>query len=155
MGPGAGGDFRREDGAVRNAAADAGRDPGQVKIVFQVSCAYADDPQPLIEKYKSLAIHHMQRLGYEGEYPPEFRPLFDQVREAVRLIAMPEGESPGTDHVPDEFVKLSLMVGTEAECVERLRDILALEPDEVSFSIGYAGVPDLERAASLFAKAAA
>ena len=36
----------------------------------------------------------------------------------------------------------------------RLTDILALRPDEVVFSVGYARVPDLEKAASLFSKAA-
>ena len=155
MGPERAEVFARKMERVRGAAAAAGRDPSEVKIVLQVSCAYADDPRPLIEKYKSLAIHHMQRAGYEGEYPPEFRPLFDEVRRKIPLIAMPEGESPGTEHVPDEFVRHSLMVGTEAECVERLRAILELDPDEVVFSVGYAGVPDLERAASLFSRAAA
>lgn len=155
MGPERAEVFDQKMQRIRGAAASVGRDPNEVRCVLQVSCAYADDPQPLIEKYKSLAIHHMQRLGYEGEYPDEFRPLFDKVREAVRLIAMPEGESPGTRHVPDEFVRHSLLVGTEAECVGRLKDILALRPDEVVFSIGYAQVPDLEKAASLFSKAAA
>ena len=154
MGPERAEVFSRKMERIRGAAAGVGRDPDEVRCVLQVSCAYDDDPQPLIEKYKSLAIHHMQRLGYEGEYPAEFRHLFDQVREAVRLIAMPEGESPGTDHVPDEFVRHSLLVGTESECVARLADILALRPDEVVFSIGYAQVSDLEKAASLFSKAA-
>ena len=154
MGPERAEVFSRKMERIRSAAASVGRDPNEVRCVLQVSCAYADDPQPLIEKYKSLAIHHMQRLGYEGEYPAEFRHLFDKVREAVRLIAMPEGESPGTDHVPDEFVRHSLLVGTEAECTARLKDILALQPDEVVFSIGYAQVSDLEKAASLFFKAA-
>ena len=154
MGPERADVFSQKMERIRGAAAGVGRDPNEVRCVLQVSCAYADDPQPLIEKYKSLAIHHMQRLGYEGEYPDAFRPLFDRVREAVRLIAMPEGESPGTQHVPDEFVRHSLLVGTEAECVARLKDILALRPDEVVFSIGYAQVSDLEKAASLFSKAA-
>ena len=154
MGPERAEVFARKMERIRGAAAGAGRDPGEVKTVLQVSCAYAEDPQPLIEQYKSLAIHHMQRAGYEGEYPSEFRPLFDEVRRKVPLIAMPEGESPGTGYVPDEFVRHSLMVGTEAECAERLRAILDLEPDEVVFSIGYAGVTDLEKAASLFSLAA-
>ena len=154
MGPERAEVFSQKMQRIRSAAAGAGRDPDDVRCVVQVSCAYADDPGPLIEKYKSLAIHHMQRLGYEGEYPAEFRHLFDEVREAVRLIAMPEGESPGAGRVPDEFVRHSLLVGTEAECVARLAGILALRPDEVVFSVGYAKVADLEKAASLFSKAA-
>lgn len=147
--------FEQKIARVRDAATAAGRDADDVKIVLQVSGAYADDPQPLIEKYKSLAIHHMQRLGYEGEYPEEFRHLFDKVRESVRLIAMPVGESPGIEHIPDEFVKHTLMVGTQDECVERMRSIVALQPDEVVFSIGYAEVEHVEKAAELCAKAVA
>ena len=82
-------------------------------------------------------------------------PMSITVRFSRLLIAMPEGQSPGTEHVPDEFVKHSLLVGTETECVERLRDIIALEPDEVTFSISYAQVSDVEKAANLFGKAAA
>lgn len=155
MGPERAEVFTQKMQRVRTAAASAGRAADSVKLVLQVSCAYADDPAPLIEKYKSLAIHHMQRIGYEGEYPAEFRSLFDKVRENVPLIAMPEGESPGIEHVSDEFVKHALMVGTEAECVDRLKSIVALQPDEVVFSIGYAGVSDLEKAANLFTKATA
>ena len=140
---------------IRSAAVAAGRDPGSVKIVAQVTCAYADDPSSLIEKYKTLAVHCMQRLGYEGEYPPEYRSLFDKVRENVPLIAMPHGETDGIEHVPDEFVKHTIMVGTEAECVQRLKEILALEPDEVSFTVGAATVADVEKAANLFTKATA
>ena len=145
--------FSKKMQRVRDSASAAGRNPDDVKLVLQVTCAYADDPQPLIEKYKSLAIHHMQRLGYEGEYPTEFGPVFDRVRKRVEEIAMPEGESPGTELVPDEFVKHVILVGTEAECVERLKGIVGLEPDEVVFSVGYATPRDLEKAENLFRKA--
>ena len=97
----------------------------------------------------------MQRLGYEGEYPPEYRALFDKIRASVPLIAMPHGESPGIEHVPDEFVKDTIMVGTEAECVQRLKEILALKPDEVSFTVGDGKVADVEKVANLVAKATA
>ena len=155
MGPERAEVFANKMQRIRDSAAAAGRDPKEVKLAVQVTGAYADDPQPLIDKYKSLAIHHMQRLGYEGEYPEEFGPIFDEVRKRVEEIAMPEGESPGTELVPDEFVKHSIMVGTETDCVERLKEILTVEPDEVVFSIGYATPDALDRAANLFAKASA
>ena len=138
---------------IRAAAAAAGRAPGSVKIVAQVTCAYADAPTELIEQHKTLALHCMQRMGYEGEYAMEYRPLFDKIRENVALIAMPHGESPGTENVPDQFVKDTILVGTEAECVQRLRAILALEPDEVTFTGGNGQVSDVEKVANLFTKA--
>lgn len=153
MGPERADIFAKKMQRVRDAAVAAGRNPEQVKLVLQVSGEYADNPKPLIDKYKSLAIHHMQRLGYEGEYPPEFGSIFDEVRKHVAEIAMPEGESPGTELVPDEFVEYALMVGTEAHCVARLKEILALNPDEVVFSIGYATPSAVEKAANLFTKA--
>ena len=138
---------------IRSAAAAAGRAPGSVKIVAQVTCAYADDPSELIEKHKTLALHCMQRLGYEGDYAPQYRDLFDKIRASVPLIAMPHGESPGTENIPDQFVKDTILVGTEAECVQRLREILALEPDEVTFTVGDGEVEDVEKVANLFTKA--
>lgn len=150
MGPERADVFAMKMQRIRASAAAAGRNPDDVKLVLQVTGAYADDPRPLIDKYKSLAIHHMQRLGYEGEYPAEFGPIFNEVRQRVEEIAMPEGESPGTELVPDDFVEYSLMVGTQAHCLARLKEILALEPDEVVFSIGYATPADLEKAAHLF-----
>ena len=137
---------------IRGGAQAAGRKASDVKIVFGLTCDYDEDPQPLIEKYKSLAIHHMQRVGYEDEYPPEYRRLFDKIRDKVPTIAFPEGEAPKTELVPDEFVKYSLIVGTEAECCERLRELLTLEPDEVVFSTGWTDVERLEKFAALIAK---
>ena len=138
---------------IRSAATKAGRNPSDVKLILQVTGAYADDPSELIEAYKSLAIHVMQRVGYEQEYAEEFAPLFEQVRAYVREIAMPVGESPGTEIIPDEFVKHALMVGTETECVARLKSLLALEPDGIVFSLGYATANDVEKLAALVSKA--
>ena len=137
---------------IRAGAAAVGRAPEDVKIVFGITCAYADDPQPLIEKYKSLAVHHMQRVGYEGEYPEKFRPLFQNVRDGVSTIVFPEGEAPRHDLVPDEFVKYSLVIGTEEECLERLRDLLTLKPDELVFSMGFVDVEQVHKLAALVAK---
>ena len=153
MGPERADIFAKKMQRIRDSASAAGRNPDEVKLALQVSGAYAEDPQPLIEKFKSLAIHHMQRLGYEGEYPPEFGPIFDRVRARVEEIAMPEGESPGTELVPDEFVKHALMVGTEDECVVRLKEIIALTPDEIVFSVGYATPEDVDKVAHLFNRA--
>ncbi|MBS34494.1 MAG: hypothetical protein CMO26_01055 [Thiotrichales bacterium] len=155
MGPEQPAVFADKMARVRAGASDAGRNPDEVKLVLQVTGAYADDPTPFIDKYKSLAIHHMQRLGYEKEYPQEFAPLFDRVRQHVENIAMPEGKSPGTELIPDEFVKHAMMVGTEEECVERMRSLIAIEPDEIVFSIGYATVADIEKFANLVRKSVA
>ena len=94
-------------------------------------------------------------LATKGSIRREYRALFDKIRESMPLIAMPHGESPGIEHVPDEFVKHSIMVGTEAECVQRLKEILALKPDEVSFTVGDGKVADVEKVANLVAKATA
>jgi 5,10-methylenetetrahydromethanopterin reductase len=138
---------------IRNAAVGAGRYPADVKLVLQIRPAYAPDPSDLIAQYKSLAVHTMQRIGYEKEYAPEFAPLFKKVREHVREIAMPAGESPGTELIPDEFVRHAFMVGTQAECTERLRDLIALGPDEIVFSISYATVNDVKKFAALVSAA--
>jgi len=137
---------------IRNAAKEAGRDPSEVKIVFGLTCDYAHDPKPIIDRFKSLAVHYIQRTGYEDEYPAAYRELLDQVREAVPLIAYPEGEVPRWELVPDEFVKYQLTVGTENECLEHLRDLMTLEPDEVVFSAGFAAQEQVAKWAALIEK---
>ncbi len=137
---------------VRDAARATGRNPDDVKIILHVTCAYDDNPQPLIDKLKTLAIHHIQRVGYENEYPARFAEVFRRVRERVSRIALPVGETPGTDLVPDDFVKYSLIVATEAECRERLEDLLTLEPDEVVLSMGWGDIHKIEKFASLISK---
>ena len=137
---------------IKQAAIDAGRDPSEVKIVFGLTCDYAEDPAQIIKRFKSLAVHYIQRTGYEEEYPEHYRKLLDEVRKAVPLIAYPEGEVPHWEMVPDEFVKYHLTVGTENECLEHLRDLMTLEPDEVVFSAGFADLEQIPKWANLIAK---
>ena len=134
---------------IKNAVADAGRDPSEVKIVFGLTCDYADDPKEIIDGFKSLAVHYIQRTGYEDEYPADYRALLDKVREEVPIIAYPSGEAPKWELVPDDFVKYHLTVGTESECVEHLRELLTLEPDEICFSAGFANLEQIRKWAAL------
>ena len=138
---------------IRKAAEAAGRDPSEVKIVFGLTCDYADDPQPIVDRFKSLAVHYIQRTGYEDEYPAHYQKLLDDVRKAVPLIAYPEGEVvPRWELVPDEFVKYHLTVGTEQECLAHLRELMTLEPDEVVFSAGFADLEQIPKWAKLIAQ---
>ncbi|MBS37222.1 MAG: hypothetical protein CMO26_15015 [Thiotrichales bacterium] len=137
---------------IKKAAAESGRDPSEVKIVFGLTCDYSDDPQPIIDRFKSLAVHYIQRTGYEDEYPDHYRKLLDDVRKAVPLIAYPEGEVPNWEMVPDDFVKYHLTVGTEKECLEHLRELMTLEPDEVVFSAGFADIEQVPKWANLISQ---
>ena len=130
---------------IKQAAEAAGRDPSEVKIVFGLTCDYADDPKPIIDRFKSLAVHLIQRTGYEDEYPPGYRALLEKVREEVPRIVYPEGEAPNWELVPDDFVKFHLTVGTEKECLEHLKDLLTLEPDEVFFGAGFAEIEQVTK----------
>ena len=134
---------------IKNAAADAGRDPSEVKIVFGLTCDYADDPKEIIESFKSLAVHYIQRTGYEDEYPPDYRALLEKVREEVPLIAYPATEAPKWELIPDEFVKYHLTVGTRSECLEHIKDLMTLEPDEICFSARFADISLIEKWSSL------
>ena len=134
---------------IKNAAADAGRDPSEVKIVFGITCDYADDPKQIIENFKSLAVHYIQRTGYEDEYPADYRALLDKVREEVPLVAYPATEAPKWELIPDEFVKYHLTVGTQSECLEHIKDLLTLEPDEICFSAGFANIELIGKWAAL------
>ena len=134
---------------IKKAAAAAGRDPSEVKIIFGLHCDYADDPKPIIDRFKSLAVHLIQRTGYEEEYPADYRALLEKVRAEVPLIVYPEGEAPNWELIPDDFVKYHMTVGTESECLERLKDLLTLEPDEVIFGAGFADIEQVGKWSAL------
>ena len=137
---------------VRRAAEAAGRDPAEVKIVLGITCDYAEDPKAIIDRYKSLAIHYMQRVGYEDEYPADYRALLDRVRAEVPIVAYPEWEEPKWRLVPDDFVKYQLTVGTQAECITRIRELMTLAPDEIMFSSGFAHPGQITRYAALVSR---
>ena len=137
---------------IRRGAEAAGRDPAEVKIVLGITCDYADDPSEIVDKYKSLAIHYMQRVGYEDEYPADYRALLDRIREEVPTIAYPEWEEPKWHLVPDDFVKYQLTVGTEAECIARIEELMTLEPDEIMFSSGFAHLDQVTKYAALVSR---
>ena len=137
---------------IRKAAKAAGRNPADVKIVFGLHCDYADDPKPIIDRFKSLAVHLIQRTGYEDEYPADYRALLEKVREEVPLIVYPEGEAPNWELVPDDFVKFHMTVGTEEECLAHLKDLLTLEPDEVCFGAGFSDIDQVTKWSSLISQ---
>ena len=119
------------------------------RIVFGITCDYADDPKQIIDGFKSLAVHYIQRTGYEDEYPADYRALLDKVREEVPIIAYPSGETPKWELVPDEFVQYHLTVGTQSECLEHIKELLTLEPDEICFSAGFANMEQIGKWAAL------
>ena len=137
---------------IRRGAEAAGRDPSEVKIVLGITCDYAEDPSGIVDKYKSLAIHYMQRTGYEDEYPADYRALLDRIRQEVPEIAYPEWEEPKWHLVPDDFVKYQLTVGTQAECIARIEELMTLEPDEIMFSSGFAHLDQVTKYAALVSR---
>jgi len=137
---------------IREAAKFAGRDADKVKIILHATCEYAEDPKFISDRAKTLVIHHIQRMGYENEYPEKYSEVFRKVRREVSKIALPVGPTPGTELVPDELVKYSLVIGTEEECLERLRELLSLKPDEIVFSMGWGDTNKIEKLARLVSK---
>jgi 5,10-methylenetetrahydromethanopterin reductase len=137
---------------IRKAANIAGRDPKEVKIILHATCEYNEDPTFISDRSKTLVIHHLQRTGYESEYPEKYSEVFRKVRQEVSKIALPVGPTLGTELVPDELVKYSLVIGTEEECLIRLKDLLTLKPDEIVFSIGWGNINKIEKLASLVSK---
>ena len=93
-----------------------------------------------------------ERHGYEHEYPAHYRALLDEIRAQVPTIAYPEWQEPKWHLVPDDFVKYQLTVGTEAECIARIRELMAIEPDEIMFSSGFARPEQITQYASLVSR---
>lgn len=121
---------------VREGARDAGRDPDEVEIWVMARCNVDDDRETAIDELKPmLAAHAHHSLGYsmEGKRVPE-----EYVEPIEALIESYNSKEHGlegganrdlldelelTDYLVDRFG----VVGTPEDCLERLREMEAID----------------------------
>jgi alkanesulfonate monooxygenase SsuD/methylene tetrahydromethanopterin reductase-like flavin-dependent oxidoreductase (luciferase family) len=138
MGPERRQNFADKIARVRAAAATAGRNPADVKIALTVTGVFSDDVPGLVDSFKTLAIHYMHRTRYLHEYPEEFLPVFQKVRDLNASVPYPDGGAVyGQELVTEEMVKYMLIVGTRDEVRARLEELKTLDVDEITFQLNY------------------
>ena len=120
---------------LRGAVEAAGREPGEVEGHVQLTISWDDDPAAAIERVRPVVTYQLRRApaNWQEETP---EPLQDEVA-AIRG-AKSFGRSPSAGEgglASDALVRHAAIVGSVGECRERVREIVALEPEEVTFRL--------------------
>ena len=120
---------------LRSAAEGAGRGTGEVEGHVQLTISWDDDPAAAIERVRPVVTYQLRRApaNWQEETP---EPLQDEVA-AIRG-AKSFGRSPSAGEgglASDALVRHAAIVGRVGECRERIREIVALGPEEVTFRL--------------------
>lgn len=124
-------------GAVRQAAAEAGRDPDSLYICVAAPAYVGDDlahQRDQVRWFGGMVGNHVadlvDRYGEDGSAVP--RELTDYIRERQGYDYREHGKAGNvhTDFVPDEVIDRFCILGDEARHIERLRELEALGVDQ-------------------------
>src|SRR5580704_3054431 len=116
-------------GAVRAAAADAGRDPSSITMCVAAPAYVGDDlahQREQLRWFGGMVGNHVAdlvtRYGTDGPVP---RALTDYIagRQAYDYAHHGRSDNPDVDFVPDEIVDRFCLLGPAAAHVDRLREL--------------------------------
>ncbi|MFF1375081.1 TIGR03842 family LLM class F420-dependent oxidoreductase [Streptomyces sp. NPDC058308] len=123
--------------AVRDAAADAGRDPADVKICVAAPAYVGDDLAHAREQcrwFGGMVGNHVAdlvaRYGEHSSMVPEALTAYIKAREGYDYSHHGRTGNPDTAFVPDEIVDRFCLLGTVESHLERLRELRELGVDQ-------------------------
>ncbi|WAL98848.1 TIGR03842 family LLM class F420-dependent oxidoreductase [Streptomyces sp. Je 1-369] len=123
--------------AVRDAAADAGRDPADVKICVAAPAYVGDDLAHAREQcrwFGGMVGNHVADLvakyGERSSMVPEALTAYIKAREGYDYSHHGRTGNPDTAFVPDEIVDRFCLLGPVESHLERLRELRELGVDQ-------------------------
>jgi probable F420-dependent oxidoreductase len=125
-------------GAVREAAAAAGRDPGGITMCVAAPAYVGDDlphQRDQLRWFGGMVGNHVADLvSRYGESGPVPRELTDYIkgREGYDYSHHGRAGNPSTDFVPDEIVDRFCLLGPASAHVDRLEELADLGVDQFS-----------------------
>jgi len=118
-----------------NGATTIGRSPDNLKVNIQVTVSYNDNPKVAINDLKKLVTYLVLRRA-SNTFPEDYVPAIQKIQKAFNHRTSPSGFSNEVlNYVPDSLVKHMAIVGSEEECIDHLKKIIRLKPDEITFRI--------------------
>jgi probable F420-dependent oxidoreductase len=123
-------------GAVRAAAADAGRDPSSITMCVAAPAYVGDDlahQREQLRWFGGMVGNHVAdlvtRYGTDGPVP---RALTDYIagRQAYDYAHHGKAGNPSTDFVPDEIVDRFCLLGPASAHIARLRELADIGADQ-------------------------
>ena len=121
---------------LREAVEAAGRGTGEVEGHVQLTMSWDNAPSLAIERVRPVVTYQLRR----GRLPVGERRLPESLQEEVAAIRASKsfGRAPsggGEGLASDALVRHAAIVGTVEECRERVREIVRLGPEEVTFRL--------------------
>lgn len=120
---------------LRESAQSAGRGSGEVEGHVQLTISWDDDPSLAIERVKPVVAYQLRRApaNWRDETPEELQEEVAAIRGARSFGRSPSGGGEGL--ASDALVRHAAIVGTMEECRERVKEIVSLGPQEVTFRL--------------------
>lgn len=120
---------------LRAAAGVAGRGAGDVEALVQLTISWDENPAIAIDQVRPMVTYQLRRApaNWREETPEELWDEVAAIRDSKSFGRSPSGVAG--DLASDALVKHAAIVGTVAECRERVREIVSLGPEEVTFRL--------------------
>lgn len=118
--------------------AKAGRDRSEVTVDLFVTMSVDDDEQRALDDVRAWATSQAATMHVWKHLPPSwerFRPQFADAASSYHLV---DHLSLHADHkavVSDEFVRTVAIAGDAATCAARLRELVELDVDRITFAL--------------------
>lgn len=145
----------KADGAILMGAADAdfckwqidyiyeglekaGRDRSEVLIDLVVTMSCRDDEEQALNDVRAWATSQAATFAPWKAMPPaweRFRPEFARAESEYHLVDHLSLHAEHKQIVSDEFVRSIAIAGNEETCIARLKELVALDLDRITFAL--------------------
>lgn len=145
----------KADGAILMGAADpefcrwqleyiyeglekAGRDRSEVLVDLVVTMSCRDDEEQALNDVRAWATSQAATFAPWKTMPPaweRFRPEFARAESEYHLVDHLSLHAEHKQIVSDEFVQSVAIAGNEATCIARLKELVALDLDRITFAL--------------------
>lgn len=143
--------FGQKVHVLQEAARSAGRSPNDVKVNLMVTVVVNSDRQAALNDAKPFAASLL--AARDRDIPAEYKDLARKVQEQHDYRTYLSAKGAEAQLVTDEFADYAAIAGDEPHCIRRLRSIMELDVDEITFRLlGGGRMQRLESFANLIAK---
>lgn len=118
--------------------AKAGRDRSEVLVDLVVTMSCREDEEEALDDVRAWATSQAATFAPWKTMPPaweRFRPEFARAESEYHLVDHLSLHAEHKQIVSDEFVGRIAIAGNEATCIERLRQLVDLDIDRITFAL--------------------
>jgi probable F420-dependent oxidoreductase len=137
---------------VKNAAAEAGRDPADVKVCVAAPAYIGDDlahQREQVRWFGGMVGNHVAdlvaRYGTDESMVPAALSDYIKAREGYNYDHHGQAGNPSTDFVPDEVVDRFCVLGPAEAHIERMEELKELGVDQFSIYLMHDSMEDTLR----------